>query len=151
MITNQMQYRAAASIASRFQAALQNLEAGYTPTKRRALELAAVRAMLGDLQAELVERGPPATTNTKGPARSATSTSSSSANPTATPSTKPPPGLLPDSTGRSRSPSASLAGSPPGQEPSMTPSPAVRSWPCPLSDKASVKIQPSRLEELRGR
>ena len=53
MITNEVQYRATKAHALRFEEALRNLEADGSVGKRRELEVAAVRAQLGDLQAEL--------------------------------------------------------------------------------------------------
>lgn len=51
-----MQYRATKAHATRFEEALRNLQADKTShSKRRELEIAAVRAQLGDLQAELAE------------------------------------------------------------------------------------------------
>ena len=55
MITNEVQYRATKAHAVRFEEALRNLEADGSVGKRRELEVAAVRAQLGDLQAELAE------------------------------------------------------------------------------------------------
>ncbi len=57
MITNEVQYRATKAHAARFQEALRNLkaQAGVPDRKRRQLEIAAVRAQLGDLEAEIVE------------------------------------------------------------------------------------------------
>lgn len=56
MITNEVQYRATKAHAARFEEALRNLQADTTSDrKRRELEIAAVRAQLGDLQAELDE------------------------------------------------------------------------------------------------
>lgn len=57
MITNEVQHRATKAHAARFQEALRNLEAdGAAPDdRRRRLEIAAVRAQLGDLEAELAE------------------------------------------------------------------------------------------------
>jgi HTH-type transcriptional regulator/antitoxin HipB len=57
MITNEVQYRATKAHASQFEEALRNLEADQAAgnRKRRELEVAAVRAQLGDLQAELTE------------------------------------------------------------------------------------------------
>ena len=56
MITNEVQYRATKAHASRFEEALRNLEADKTAgTKRRELEIGAVRAQLEDLQGELTE------------------------------------------------------------------------------------------------
>lgn len=55
MITNEVQYRATKAHAARFEEALRNLETGKASDRRRALEVAAVRAQLGDLQAELAE------------------------------------------------------------------------------------------------
>ena len=56
MITNEVQYRATKAHAARFEEALRNLEANKaSDRKRRELEIAAVRAQLGDLQAELAE------------------------------------------------------------------------------------------------
>ena len=57
MITNEVQYRATKAHAARFEEALRNLEGdGAAPVdKRRGLEIAAVRAQLGDLEAELAE------------------------------------------------------------------------------------------------
>jgi len=51
-----VQYRATKAHATRFEEALRNLQADKTShSKRRELEIAAVRAQLGDLQAELAE------------------------------------------------------------------------------------------------
>ena len=56
MITNEVQYRATKAHATRFEEALRNLQADKTShSKRRQLEIAAVQAQLGDLQAELAE------------------------------------------------------------------------------------------------
>lgn len=56
MITNEVQYRATKAHAARFEEALRNLQADTaSDRKRRELEIAAVRAQLGDLQAELAE------------------------------------------------------------------------------------------------
>lgn len=56
MITNEVQYRATKAHAAQFEEALQNLQADTTSDrKRRELEIAAVQAQLGDLQAELAE------------------------------------------------------------------------------------------------
>ncbi|MGH8991714.1 MAG: helix-turn-helix domain-containing protein [Acidimicrobiia bacterium] len=57
MITNEVQYRATKAHAARFEAALRNLESrdDSPDRKRRQLEIAAVRAQLGDLEAELAE------------------------------------------------------------------------------------------------
>ena len=56
MITNEVQYRATKAHSTRFEEALQNLQATQGPNrKQRELEIAAVRAQLGDLQAELAE------------------------------------------------------------------------------------------------
>jgi DNA-binding XRE family transcriptional regulator len=56
VITNEVQYRATKAHAARFEEALRNLEADKAPDrKRRQLEIAAVQAQLGDLQAELAE------------------------------------------------------------------------------------------------
>lgn len=56
MITNEVQYRATKAHAAQFEEALRNLQADTTlDRKRRELEIAAVRAQLGDLQAELAE------------------------------------------------------------------------------------------------
>lgn len=56
MITNEVQYRATKAHASRFEEALRNLEADKTAgSKRRELEMGAVRAQLEDLQSELTE------------------------------------------------------------------------------------------------
>lgn len=57
MITNEVQYRATKAHAARFEAALRNLESrdDFPDRKRRQLEIAAVRAQLGDLEAELAE------------------------------------------------------------------------------------------------
>ena len=56
MITNEVQYRATKAHATQFEEALRNLQTDAAPDrKRRALEIAAVQAQLGDLQAELAE------------------------------------------------------------------------------------------------
>jgi DNA-binding XRE family transcriptional regulator len=57
VITNEVQYRATKAHAARFEEALRNLEAqaGVPDRKRRQLEIAAVRAQLGDLEAEIAE------------------------------------------------------------------------------------------------
>lgn len=56
MITNEVQYRATKAHAARFEEALRNLQADTaSDRKRRELEIGAVRAQLGDLQAELAE------------------------------------------------------------------------------------------------
>lgn len=54
MITDDLQYRVTKAHAARFDEALRNLEGDQGPDrKRRELEIAAVRAQLGDLHAEL--------------------------------------------------------------------------------------------------
>jgi HTH-type transcriptional regulator/antitoxin HigA len=56
VITNEVQYRATKAHAAQFEEALRNLQADKaSDRKRRGLEIAAVRAQLGDLQAELAE------------------------------------------------------------------------------------------------
>ena len=56
MITNEVQYRATKAHAAQFEEALRNLKADTTrDRKKRQLEIAAVQAQLGDLQAELAE------------------------------------------------------------------------------------------------
>jgi HTH-type transcriptional regulator/antitoxin HigA len=56
VITNEVQYRATKAHAARFEEALRNLEAAKaSDRKRRQLEISAVRAQLGDLQAEPAE------------------------------------------------------------------------------------------------
>lgn len=57
MITNEVQYRATKAHAARFEEALRNLESSTAGSdeKRRQLEIAAVRAQLGDLEAEIAE------------------------------------------------------------------------------------------------
>jgi HTH-type transcriptional regulator/antitoxin HigA len=57
VITNEVQYRATKAHAARFEEALRNLETRdeAPDRKRRELEIAAVRAQLGDLQAEIAE------------------------------------------------------------------------------------------------
>ena len=56
MITNEVQYRATKAHATRFEEALRNFQADKAShSKRRELEIAAVRAQLGDLQSELAE------------------------------------------------------------------------------------------------
>ncbi|MGH8990854.1 MAG: hypothetical protein ACRDZ7_04925 [Acidimicrobiia bacterium] len=57
MITDEVQYRATKAHAARFREALGNLEAdgGGQGEQWRRLEIVAVRAELGDLEAELAE------------------------------------------------------------------------------------------------
>lgn len=56
MITNEVQYRATKAHTTRFEEALRNFQADKAShSKRRELEIAAVRAQLGDLQSELAE------------------------------------------------------------------------------------------------
>jgi HTH-type transcriptional regulator/antitoxin HigA len=57
VITNEVQYRATKAHATQFEEALRNLESDHAAAddKRRSLEIAAVRAQLGDLEAELAE------------------------------------------------------------------------------------------------
>lgn len=56
MITDDAQYQATKAHAAQLEEALRNLEASRAPDrKRRELDIAAVRAQLGDLRAELAE------------------------------------------------------------------------------------------------
>ena len=56
MITDDAQYQSTKAHAEQLEEALRNLEAGKAPDrKRRELDVAAVRALLGDLGAELAE------------------------------------------------------------------------------------------------
>jgi HTH-type transcriptional regulator/antitoxin HigA len=57
VITNEVQYRATKAHAAKFEEALRNLETNPVAGNhnRRELEIAAVQAQLGDLQAEIAE------------------------------------------------------------------------------------------------